>query len=1311
MSLSTVRARSAAAYVAILAGLLSSSLPNRDAWAANEAAHDTQHAEAQVDEDRAAQAPAQQAAEEDAREHGIEPVEPAVEPQAQSKLKALAAATPSKPPHAELTTRSLPLGGEKSGVGPTAIAVPKGPGTIEGMGESFSAQASTGVASFHVPFALPKARGGAQPSLGLSYSSGGGNGPVGLGWSVGVPFISRQLDRGLPGYDDQGTWHEGQDRFVFNGGQELVPVLPWGSEETLPSWAGAGWQYFRPRVEGSYLRFFWNPGQQLWRVQDKSGVVLELGAVDGQTDALEADPAHSDRVVRWNLKRQVDAHGNEVRYEYWHDGNQAYLRDIWDTSGASGQWAHHTRLIYEARPDVLRAYNRGWETVTAYRLSRVDVTAVQHEARALLRRYHLSYDAQLHTSMLTAVQVEGRCPSPIVEDASHGLPTSSCTRLPRMEFGYSRVGSAVVDGFEWFDASLHTIDRDTAHPVESVHADLMDINSDGLPDVVSMMPSSHGGRHPVWYLGHGGRTDRFAPRAMMGLQGDPGLTGLMINRNNPDVAVLDVDGDASINLVHMPSQDRYAVFSPVGSGQAFDWVGRTVTTTGIVDSRINFSQDEADIRVFDVNGDGLVDVAKSGASSYLVWFALGRFPGGADRFGQASWSSATTAELQPEPVLRCMPHFVGKPVRFSNKNTHVADMNGDGLTDLVRIVSGQAMYWPGRGNGTFGTGALDCTGGTASHYSFVPMSNPPTFNQNALWRLHVADVNGDGTADLVRVYSGMVEVSLNIDGHRWGQTRSLVGAPYGSGTSVFPRVADMNGSGTADIVWPSDITYRYMDLLGGKRPGLLTVIRNGLGKSTEIEYTTSPAEMLAAERQGAPWTKKAPVVVHMVKRVVVKDGLEAVGRAPGRIVTEYTYRDPVYDGLQREFRGFETTRVRSLGDDNSPSSEVESRFLLGERPSKGIYTDGFDLTKPENAWRDNPYEALKGLPRVSETYAITDQGVPTTYLSTSGTTYTLRKLYDGLDGRGVYVAFAKQTDTWLYDTSPSLPAVSGLRGVLGAPRLPATSMDIDFGESPPIVKQHAEEVRVFRPSGPGDADFPARVLVRSRNGTKHVASDVTSDVWGNRLTETAYGVLGEDAVITNITEPARVSATDAFGHGNWAWRTQSVCVVAGVPEEAKCATAASPRKWSRTTYNAKGDPQMAEVFLDKVEPLYREVAESLPSGLAAPGWIVTSETRYDGFGNAIFTWGAGNRCARVEYDADYHQLPTKEFVYVGAAGTQVAGNESFVCGEDELSAEAQYDRALQAVVWVKDVNDAVSTVRYDGFGRMTAMWAPSSTTP
>ena len=62
----------------------------------------------------------------------------------------------------------------KTGVTPQALALPEGTGSIQGMGESFSANLNTGSGTFSVPIGLPSGRRGVQPSIGLAYSTGVG---------------------------------------------------------------------------------------------------------------------------------------------------------------------------------------------------------------------------------------------------------------------------------------------------------------------------------------------------------------------------------------------------------------------------------------------------------------------------------------------------------------------------------------------------------------------------------------------------------------------------------------------------------------------------------------------------------------------------------------------------------------------------------------------------------------------------------------------------------------------------------------------------------------------------------------------------------------------------------------------------------------------------------------------------------------------------------------------------------------------------------------------------------------------------------
>src|SRR3954471_16359764 len=72
------------------------------------------------------------------------------------------------------------LAADKSGVGPNSISLPKGPGSIEGLGESFQPTLNTGTAKYGVALKLPPGTAGHMPSLSLAYDGGGPNGPLGF---------------------------------------------------------------------------------------------------------------------------------------------------------------------------------------------------------------------------------------------------------------------------------------------------------------------------------------------------------------------------------------------------------------------------------------------------------------------------------------------------------------------------------------------------------------------------------------------------------------------------------------------------------------------------------------------------------------------------------------------------------------------------------------------------------------------------------------------------------------------------------------------------------------------------------------------------------------------------------------------------------------------------------------------------------------------------------------------------------------------------------------------------------------------------
>ncbi len=189
------------------------------------------------------------------------------------------------------------------------------------------------------------------------------------------------------------------------------------------------------------------------------------------------------------------------------------------------------------------------------------------------------------------------------------------------------------------------------------------------------------------------------------------------------------------------------------------------------------SDDKVPRKLADVNGDGRADIVGFAAN----W----------------GWVSLATADGNFAPMELKLAGLNYTNTWASDDVTprELADVNGDGMADIV-------------GFGYAGVHVSLATGGG----NFAPMTmGPAEFNHNSSWTTNgayprkLADVNGDGKADIVGFGSAGVHVSLsNGDGSFAPMEFKLAG--FGSGTGwtsddQFPReVADINGDGMADIV-------------------------------------------------------------------------------------------------------------------------------------------------------------------------------------------------------------------------------------------------------------------------------------------------------------------------------------------------------------------------------------------------------------------------------------------------------------------------------------------------------------------------------
>ncbi len=211
-------------------------------------------------------------------------------------------------------------GGEqnKGGISAPSITLPKGGGAIRGIGEKFAANPVTGTGSMTVPIATSPGRSGFGPQLSLSYDSGAGNGPFGLGWNLSIPSITRKTDKGLPKYQDAVE----SDEFILSGAEDLVPVLKKQGNDWLPEEIPDRTvdseiyriQYYRPRIEGLFARIErWtnlsDPTDTFWRSISKDNISTWYGKT---SESRIFDPQNPDHIFSWLICESHDDKGNVI---------------------------------------------------------------------------------------------------------------------------------------------------------------------------------------------------------------------------------------------------------------------------------------------------------------------------------------------------------------------------------------------------------------------------------------------------------------------------------------------------------------------------------------------------------------------------------------------------------------------------------------------------------------------------------------------------------------------------------------------------------------------------------------------------------------------------------------------------------------------------------------------------------------------------------------------------------------------------------------------------------------------------------------
>ena len=332
---------------------------------------------------------------------------------------------------------------------------------------------------------------------------------------------------------------------------------------------------------------------------------------------------------------------------------------------------------------------------------------------------------------------------------------------------------------------------------------------------------------------------------------------------------LDLAGDGQVDLVEL--DPPMAGFYERTDDQ--DWESFRPFT-----SLPNLAWNDPNLKFVDLTGDGHADVLIT-EDWALTWYpSLAE-----DGFGPANRVGVPTDEER------------GPRVVFADgtQTIFLADLSGDGLTDLARIRNGEVCYWPNLGYGRFG--------------AKVTMDDAPWFDAPDQFdprRIRLADIDGSGTTDLIYLGRNQTRVWFNQCGNAWSPAHELPGFPPVDNVASVAAV-DLLGNGTACLVWSSPLPgasrapMKYLKLMAEGKPHLLISTRNNLGAETRVHYAPSTYFYLRDQAEGRPWITKLPFPVHVVERVETYDHISR-----NRFVTRYAYHHGYFDGVEREFRGF-----------------------------------------------------------------------------------------------------------------------------------------------------------------------------------------------------------------------------------------------------------------------------------------------------------------------------------------------------------------------------------------------------------------------
>ncbi|GAA4312411.1 hypothetical protein GCM10023143_22080 [Compostibacter hankyongensis] len=675
---------------------------------------------------------------------------------------------------------------------------------------------------------------------------------------------------------------------------ELVPVTDAGGKTYQTVQDEWSITLYRPRIEGSFARIEYhcqNQGtESYWKIVSGNNVTTVYGRGSA---ARIANPADARQVFCWMLEEMVDPNGNRIRYHYKSEDGEGVPPELL-REGACNSYLDHVeygnyfldeeeyfafrvQLQYsgfdpinptaapgpwEVRPDPFSTFLSGFE-VRNYRLCKAILVYHQFQgqhdnAPVLASALHLTYTWD------------------------HGTDLSFLTQATQWGYRINSRGAYEYRSLPALDLHYHNF-QPNGHSFRHLQLEGNTALPDYLWNGTFAAADLYSEGLPGFLLSNEQTTLYWEPMGEGIYRGPIVPEAFPLNKDlqQPNIMLTDLESNGYKSLVTYQQG--------IAGYHAASHQGQWAPFVAFEENALELAEPEA--AHVDLTGDGLADLVIFDGPSIRWYPSLGT-----KGHGKAH-----------ECILPA-----GFPATNNNAKEVLltfADFNGDGLADYVRIANGEVQYWPGSGYGHFG--------------EVVQMQGAPIFSNGLdIARLHLADIDGSGTNDIIYMEYDRAVIWFNRSGNDFSAPM-YIPLPFTFDNISEVNFVDVLGNGTNCMILTRiepEVEHLYYDFSGGHKCYLMNRVENNAGARHEIHYGSTVQQYLADKRAGRVDASRLFFPVQVVTRHVIIDQISHALH-----VSKYAYHDGYFDPEERVFRGFGF--VESWDTDHYQAFEATARKL------------------------------------------------------------------------------------------------------------------------------------------------------------------------------------------------------------------------------------------------------------------------------------------------------------------------------------------------------------------------------------------------